>query len=78
MVLMQLRPVLPPVAGGQLADLLGVNTEGVCFPDLPIVVQGGRVNGLRLAHDHIGQARTTASCAKQPRFIRVLRCTMPL
>ena len=39
-----------------LIGLLGINTEGVCFPDLPIVVQGGRVNGLRLAHDHIGQA----------------------
>ena len=78
MAFIQSLLVLPPVAGGQLADLLGVNTEGVCFPGLPIVVQGGRVNGLRLSHDHIGQAQTTASCAKQPRFIRVLKCTMPL
>lgn len=39
-----------------LIRFLGVDAEGVGLPDLPVIVQGRGVDGLRLAHDHVGQA----------------------
>lgn len=44
--------------------LLGVDAEGVRFSDLPVVVQSGRVDGLRFAHDHIGQAEQIAQTCR--------------
>lgn len=44
--------------------LLGVDAEGVRFSDLPVVVQSGRVDGLRSAHDHIGQTEQIAQTGR--------------
>ena len=43
MVLIQLRPVLPPVAGGQLADLFLelLGQLGLFQPPAPVLAHGG-------------------------------------